>query len=122
LPLLEKIYNPQVREAILRLSQLAGEADDEINGLAADLAQQLVQTVPGGIAISVARLTSLSPFMARSVLRAAWHLQGWPEQEMGLAEWESLLTLACASTAPPRVFPGAIRAEAVTGTLRLEST
>ena len=111
LPLLEKTYNPQVREAILRLSHLAGEADDEINGLAAELASQLVQHVPGGIAIPVERLTSLSPFMARSVLRAAWHLQGWPEQEMGLAEWEALLTLACASTAPPRVFPGAIRAE-----------
>ena len=48
LPLLARDYNPQVREAILRLSRLAGEADDEITGLAADLAAQCRAAHRGG--------------------------------------------------------------------------
>src|SRR5262245_33439052 len=36
LPLLAREYNPQVREALRRLAQLAGEADDELSGRAAE--------------------------------------------------------------------------------------
>ena len=99
--------------------ELAGEADDEITGLAADLAAQYVRPTPGGIEIPVEHLQALSDVLARSVLRAAWRSQGWPEQEMGLAEWQALLELARDPTAAPRVFPGAIRAESAGGVLRL---
>jgi tRNA(Ile)-lysidine synthase len=119
LPLLAREYNPEVRAAILRLSRLAGEADDEITGLAADLAAQYVQPIAGGFEISVQRLSTLSDFLARSLLRAAWRSQGWPEQEMGLAEWDSLLALAREERAAPRNFPGAVRAQSSSGTMRL---
>jgi tRNA(Ile)-lysidine synthase len=119
LPLLQNTYNPQVREALLRLSRLAGEADDEITGLAAEFAAQFVQPIPGGIAIPVDRLMAMSPIIARSVLRAAWRSQGWPEQEMGLTEWELLLAIAHDVTAPARTFPGAIRAQTSSGMVQL---
>ncbi len=119
LPLLARDFNPQVRAAILRLSRLAGEADDEITGLAADLAAQNVQPISGGIEIPVVRLLAMSDFLARSLLRAAWRSQGWPEQEMGLAEWQVLLELVRNPAAAPRTFPGAIRAEFARGVLRL---
>ena len=119
LPLLAREYNPQVRDAILRLSRLAGEADDEITGLTADLAAQHVQQIGGGIEIPVERLLAMSDFLARTLLRAAWRSQGWPEQEMGLAEWEALLALAHDSATAPHTFPGAVRAESAGGLLRL---
>jgi tRNA(Ile)-lysidine synthase len=119
LPLLQNTYNPQVREALLRLSRLAGEADDEITGLAAEFAAQFVQPIPGGIAIPVDRLMAMSPIIARSVLRAAWRSQGWPEQEMWLTEWELLLAIAHDVTAPARTFPGAIRAQTSSGMVQL---
>ncbi len=122
LPLLARDYNPQVREAILRLSRLAGEADDEITGLAANLAAQIVRPIESGIEIPVEWLATLSDFFARSVLRAAWRSQGWPEQEMGLAEWDSLLAQARDPRPAPRVFPGAIRAEKRGDVLRLTRT
>jgi tRNA(Ile)-lysidine synthase len=119
LPQLARDYNPQVREAVLRLSRLAGEADDEITGLAAEIAERAVRPVPGGIEIPLDVLAKRSDFLARSVLRAAWRSQGWPEQGMGLAEWQALAELARNPTTPPRSFPGAIRAETAGGMLQL---
>jgi tRNA(Ile)-lysidine synthase len=119
LPLLAQEFNPQVREAITRLSRLAGEADDEISGLAADLAAQHVRPVAHGVELPAAPLALLSDFMARSLLRAEWRRQGWPEQEMGLDEWDELLTLARGANSAAHMFPGGIRAERKGGVLRL---
>jgi tRNA(Ile)-lysidine synthase len=119
LPLLEREYNPQVREAIARLSRLAGEADDEISGLAADLAAQLLRPTAEGIEIPVGQLLRISDFMARELLRGAWRRRGWPEQAMGLDQWDALLTVMRDANSAPRMFPGGIRAENSGGALRL---
>jgi tRNA(Ile)-lysidine synthase len=119
LPLLEREFNPQVREAIGRLSRLAGEADDEISGLASDLLHAHARHTAGGVDIQIAGLAQLSDYAARSLFRAAWRWQGWPEQEMGLDEWDALLALARDAQAPPRMFPGGIRAERAGNVVRL---
>ena len=118
-PLLEREFNPQVREAIARLSRLAGEADDEISGLASDLLHTHVRRTMGGVDIPITALVQLSDYMARSLLRAAWRWQGWPEQEMGLDEWDALLALARDAATPPRMFPGGIRGERADNVVRL---
>jgi tRNA(Ile)-lysidine synthase len=119
LPLLERDYNPRVREALGRLSRLAGEADDEINGLAAELVAQIFRRSTEGIDIPVEDLARFTDFMARTLLRAAWRWQGWPEQNMGLDEWDELLLLSQSLGLAPRMFPGGIRAERTQGFLRL---
>ncbi|MCI0362033.1 MAG: tRNA lysidine(34) synthetase TilS [Planctomycetaceae bacterium] len=119
LPLLERDFNPQVRQAITRLSRLAGEADDEISGLATDLAAMHARRITDGVEIPLATLAPLSDYMARSVLRAAWRWQGWPEQEMGLDEWDALVAITRDAQIAPQMFPGSIRAQRAGDLLRL---
>ena len=119
LPLLARDYNPKIREALTRLSRLAGEADDEINGLATGMVTQVLRPNPEGIDIHVEHLARLSDFMARTLLRAAWRWQGWPEQNMGLDEWDDLWLFSQSLGLAPRMYPGGIRAERTQGFLRL---
>ena len=125
LPLLEREYNSNVRDALLRLSHLAGEADEEIDRSAAGLASQVIRPLPGGLEVPTEPLGRLSDFMARSLLRSAWRWQGWPEQQMGLDQWNELLLIARSIGGPSeiwirhRTFPGGIRAETKGGVLRL---
>ena len=125
LPLLEREFNPHVRDALLRLSKLAGEADEEIDRSAAALASQVIRPLPDGLELPSEPLRRLSDFMARSLLRSAWRWQGWPEQQMGLDQWNELLLIARSIGGPGeiwirhRTFPGGIRAETNSGVLRL---
>lgn len=125
LPLLEREYNPNIRDALLRLSHLAGEADEEIDRSAAGLASQIIRPLPDGLEVPSEPLRKLSDFMARSLLRSAWRWQGWPEQQMGLDQWNELLLIARSIGGPSeiwirhRTFPGGIRAETKSGVLRL---
>jgi tRNA(Ile)-lysidine synthase len=125
LPLLEREYNPNVRNALLRLSQLAGEADEETDRSAAALASQVIRPLPDGLEVPSEPLRKLSDFLARSLLRSAWRWQGWPEQQMGLDQWNELLSIARLIGGPSeiwirhRTFPGGIRAETKCGVLRL---
>jgi tRNA(Ile)-lysidine synthase len=119
LPLLARDYNPKIRDALTRLSRLAGEADDEINALAADMVTQVLRPSAEGIDIRVETLARLSDFMARTLLRAAWRWQGWPEQNMGLDEWDDLWLFSQSLGLAPRMYPGGIRAERTQGFLRL---
>jgi tRNA(Ile)-lysidine synthase len=125
MPLLEREFNPHVREALVRLGRLAGEADDEIGRLASDMVSQVVRPLPDGVELSSEPLHRITDGLARAVLRAAWRWQGWPEQDMGWDEWSELLLVARSSGGPhelwvwQRTFPGGIRAETKGGVLRL---
>jgi tRNA(Ile)-lysidine synthase len=125
LPLLAREFNPHIRTALVRLSELAGEAESEWSERLAEAADQAVRPIEHGVELSLAPLASLSDFMTRNLLRTAWRQQGWPEQEMGQEEWRALLSLARAGDStddrspPARMFPGGIRAERTGSVLRL---
>jgi tRNA(Ile)-lysidine synthase len=124
LPLLEREYNPHVRAAIRRLSQIAGEAESWLDQQAEAMLTVAAQTVPGGVEISIDRLAGAHPVLVRQALFILWRREDWPLKDMSLDKWEQLLGLAYASTSasanlPPQVFPGGVRALRHGSTLRL---
>jgi tRNA(Ile)-lysidine synthase len=112
LPQLAEQYNPRVVEAILRLGQLAGEAQDLIAGMAQGLGDRCVR--PDGadrLTIDCQPLIGQPPQLVRECLLLAWRAQRWSEQAMGFDEWERLSELAMQT--PPAAalsitLPGAI--------------
>lgn len=124
LPQLERDFNPRVRDAICRLSQIASEADSEINRLATELFQQVSRPIPGGIELNITPLRLVSEFLVRATLMAAWRSQNWPFQAMTFEKWEQLARLALADNpnSHTEMFPGGIRVESRDNQLRLLDT
>jgi tRNA(Ile)-lysidine synthase len=123
LPLLERDYNPRVREALLRLAQIAGQTDELLGKQATELLALTSRSAPGGVEIDLAPLAGASPALVRQALFIAWQEQGWPLQDMSLAKWDQLSALAqsadTAIASSPQTFPGGIRAERARGLLWL---
>jgi tRNA(Ile)-lysidine synthase len=123
LPLLERDYNPRVREALLRLAQNAGQAEDFLDQQAESALAAAARRIAGGIEIVVRRIAHLHPALIRYALRIAWQEQGWPLQDMSLEKWEQLRAVVQATVqtdeTAAQVFPGGIRAQRDANTLRL---
>lgn len=92
LPALRDEYNPEVEEALLRLSRQA----DEVQGFLSETAERMFeQTVTIGaeertILVTCAPLKVLPNLIAREVCKLAWRKIGWPEQSMGYSQWREL--------------------------------
>jgi tRNA(Ile)-lysidine synthase len=122
LPQLEREYNPRVREALLRLAQIAGEADDFLTHEASPGLQNSARMVPGGVELLVRSKSSEHPLLSRYMLMAVWKSLRWPLQDMSFEKWEELRSMAAAveGTAPSaQMFPGGVRAERLGEYLRL---
>lgn len=124
LPLLEREFNPHVRQALLRLGRLAEESDEFITNFAGELVTQILRPIPGGMELATEPLTLLSDFLARAALHAAWKRQGWPLQDMSFEKWDELIAfvragLSGASTIRRQMWPGGVLAELADGVLRL---
>jgi tRNA(Ile)-lysidine synthase len=113
LPQLAAQYNPQVREALLRLGQLAEDAQFIIQDRAREL---LLQAMRSGsqnhIVLNGAVLSDEAPFLICEVLILLWKEQSWPLQQMGMAEWNAIAKLVTQPGGEHRIFnlPGNIRA------------
>jgi tRNA(Ile)-lysidine synthase len=124
LPLLERDYNPQVREALTRLSKIAIAANDWLEQFVEEILGTMVRPIDGGIEIDRHALNNSPDFLAQLALMAAWRRQPWPLQDMSHEKWDQLAAFA-RSPAPDRgvaerlTFPGNIRAEKQGGVLRL---
>jgi tRNA(Ile)-lysidine synthase len=120
LPLLERDYNPRVRDALLRLAQIAGQADDNLQQQAAALIDRAVRPAPNGVEIDLRSVADAHPAVVRQLLLEIWQQQGWPLQAMSHERWRELAELVRASGArPARGFPSGIRAEKHGDALRL---
>jgi tRNA(Ile)-lysidine synthase len=112
LPLLERDYNPRVREALLRLAQIAGQADECLQQQAAALLSAAVKSVANRVEIDLRSLADVHPAVVRQLLLGIWQQQGWPLQNMSQDKWHELAELICASDVRlAQDFPGSIRAE-----------
>jgi tRNA(Ile)-lysidine synthase len=145
LPRLERRFNPETVQSLLRLGTLAGEAQaviDELidqwfdrcvtvdgpNDARIDLVQLGCQ---GGADVPVrpaARrrgdghgcLLRPSHYLVRELLMAVWRRQAWPMQSMGMLKWDELSELATSPTAASkRNFPGGVAVEVAGGEMRL---
>jgi tRNA(Ile)-lysidine synthase len=124
LPLLEREYNPHVRAAIRRLSQIAGEAEALLDQQAESLLRLAVRPVPAGVEIQIERLEGTHPALVRQMLVKLWQREGWPLQDMSFGKWEELLEFVQVTPSesehlPPQVFPGGVRSQRQGNILRL---
>ena len=114
LPAVAARINPGVVEALVRLGSLAGEVQSLVEPLAEQLLERTTDRQPGGgFSSRCDDLAGQPRYLVRKALKLAWRREGWPEQAVGLAQWEALAELAQGAPPPAaeqRDFPGGIRA------------
>lgn len=121
LPQLAAQYNPNVREALLRLGRLAGEAQGVIEQVAKELERRAVRYPAGGsagaspsqVVVDCEQVAHEPVHLIRELLVQIWKQSGWPQQQMGLDEWDSLAGMISQARPekPVQNLPGQIRAE-----------
>ncbi len=114
LPLLKRDYNPRVRDALLRISQIATQAEDFFDQQAETVLSVAARQIPGGVEFDLRRLNHIHPALLRHVLLLAWQQQSWPLQDMSLERWTELQSLLQSAAANAKThslhLPGSIRA------------
>ncbi|QDU31615.1 tRNA(Ile)-lysidine synthase [Anatilimnocola aggregata] len=117
LPQVAAQYNPNVREALLRLAQLAGDAQQVIESRARELVEQAVHIKSTGeVRLDTRPLQGQPMHLVRELLIQVWKQQNWPLQQMGLDEWSNLATLVVGpgtmsnSATSSLNLPGSLRA------------
>lgn len=92
LPHLAKRYNAEVAGALSRLGRLAGEAQEVIEQLAADVARKGIFSREGKeqMVLEAAAFAAAAPIVVREALIWIWRELEWPRDAMGLEEWEAL--------------------------------
>jgi tRNA(Ile)-lysidine synthase len=94
LPLLERQYNPRVREALLRLGQLAGEVQQVIDDRAHEVLDRAkLRRLPNGCSLRVAPLAGCHAHVRRAVFLRLWQEMGWGRREMGFEQLDRLAHL-----------------------------
>jgi tRNA(Ile)-lysidine synthase len=121
LPKLAADYNPAVVEALVRLGQLAREAQEVLAAEAAALRERAATPLPGrGWQIDALRLAGQPHYLIREMFVDLWRASDWPLQAMGLVQWDRLAQLLVDRSPQKQVFPGNVLAEGDgSGTLRL---
>jgi tRNA(Ile)-lysidine synthase len=126
LPWLRDHYNPAVQNALLRLGQLAGEAQRVIAPQVESLTEQAVRSPSHSAATIDCRPLADEPdYLVRELLVALWRRQGWPLRAMGLPQWQQLAAMiadATADTPRVRMLPGKILAQRDQDRLTLTAT
>jgi tRNA(Ile)-lysidine synthase len=124
LPHLAREYNPNVVEALLRLSRLAGETQSIVDERVAELVRD-VRFESNRVSFEIARFAAEPHYLIRELLVLAWRRQGWPEQAMGFDEWELLADLILSRDTKPgmlRLLPGGVAVARRGDTFVLERT
>lgn len=119
LPLLERDYNPSVRDALHRLSAQVSDAAELVQQNARELLKRsLVEAADGTtdgkgerVLLDVATLQDASDHVMRAAFVELWRDRGWSRQRMGFTEWQRLVDVARGGD--PTQFPGRIDARLV---------
>ena len=132
LPRLQRQYNPEVVDALLRLGGLADEAQAVVDALVEEQFERCVTIAsPDEARIDVNRLAVRPPYLVRELLSAVWRRQRWPMQSMGMRQWDELCAMALAgadckqaaargTTAPTKhIFPGGVTVEIIGREMRI---
>ncbi len=98
--------------AILRLSQQAIEWREAIEQWAAELAAAAAaiesSDPPLRITIDRSTLAHEPPIVVQQACRHAWRLAGWPEQSMGMSDWQRLAAAVIDEGCAGFALPGAV--------------
>jgi tRNA(Ile)-lysidine synthase len=121
LPRLQRHFNAEIVDSLLRLGSLAGEAqaviDDDVE---AWFERCVTDDDRGEVRLALEPLAGRPRYLIRELLMALWRQSGWPMQSMGMVKWDELCDMAT-SDAPSdkRVFPGNVVVEVAAGEMRL---
>jgi tRNA(Ile)-lysidine synthase len=119
LPHLKERYNSAVAENLGRLAEQAAELWEVEEQAARALLQSAERPRAGRLLIFDRRCLAAAPrHRVREALRLAWQRQGWPEGDMGFADWDHLAGLVF-SEGTAVDLPGGIRARALAQVVQL---
>lgn len=129
LPRLQKHFNPEVVDALLRLGTLAGDAQAVIDDDVESWFDRCVVLDSANTAkIDLASLAHRPRYLVRELLMAVWRRAGWPMQAMGMLKWDELSELALSepavspTTTAKQILPGSVVVEVAGGEMRLART
>jgi len=123
LPLLREKFNPDIDNALARLSGLAGDAQRIVERIADDLLDRCLgrgtaaSSGNGSVTLGLGPIKDVDRHLIREMFIALWRRQSWPLQDMGFAEWHALADMALsigggpASGTAKGMFPGGILVE-----------
>ena len=119
LPVLEREYNPQVRDALLRVARLSSEALGIVDEAVSQLLETCVlQQTPSLVRLNIESLAGVPEPMTRALVMDLWCRQGWPRQGMSFSHWRDLAGLVVEGTAVD--LPGGVTARRNGSVLRIE--
>ena len=111
LPLLAREFNPQIRQALLRLGQQAQEVYADEAALAEGLLREsLLEASPDHCRLKCGPLRGQPPQRIRECFVLLWRQLNWPRRQMGFAEWQRLVDVV-ESNHPTITLPGKITAQ-----------
>lgn len=109
LPHLQRQYNRNVQDALLRLGRLAAETQQLLEQSAVDqLDRSLIGVRDDEARLNRRALAEVPPLIVRETLVALWKRQGWPLRDMTAARWEGLaeMIISGVHAAGTRTLPG----------------
>jgi tRNA(Ile)-lysidine synthase len=120
MPVLERDYNPQIVEVLGRTALQLREIQDELAKQARALLKNVELPRAGAvIVLKRAPLEAAGPVLVRESLRIVWQREGWPQGEMGFADWERAAALVSGASAG-NDFPGGVRVRATDHVIQIE--
>lgn len=110
LPWLRNHLNPQVDDALIRLSSIATEYDSILESRVENAMYDAdVRFSPTTIQVKCDRLNQESPLVTRTVMRTLWRQAKWPERRMGREQWIQLADFIADNAANGTSSPESMR-------------
>lgn len=110
LPTLVKDFNQAAPEAILRLSELAEQAQEVIQPLVEIIYARAVRKSNQQVCLHCRLVSDEPPYLISEVFKVIWRRNGWPQKDMSSRKWQVLARMVCRQDNPrTRVFPGGIQ-------------
>ncbi len=119
LPLLRQTYNPAVDAGLRRLGQLAAATQDVVDAQAAQLFEDAITLEPNGMSIDRRLGQVAAPQLVCETIQLAWRVVGWPQQAMGMREWQLLGEMLVRAVPERAMLPGKVDARVQDDQLRL---
>lgn len=113
LPLLSKRTDGFAPQALLQLSEQAGEAQQVIASLAEVLLARHFDMRPGQILIAKgSQLREEPALVVREAIKLAWQAAAWPQRAMTSKHWQQIYELVNSTDRTVLNLPASVRAEA----------
>jgi tRNA(Ile)-lysidine synthase len=122
MPRLSEDYNQEVAQALLRLGNVATQAQTVLEDMTMRLHDECLRADDAqSVEVSCTSLVEVDAILVCELFIAIWKSRSWPLQDMGFEKWCELAAMAQGDPSDriTRTFPGGIQASRVGDRLRL---